>query len=94
MDGDGLGDACNGDEDGDGVANDADLCPFSPTSVAVDADGCTGTQRIARLCQRPNFVQHGQYVSCVANAANDAAAEGLIGNAEKSRYVREAAKSK
>ena len=93
-DGDGQGDACDGDDDGDNVANETDLCPFSPPMVVVDSDGCTGVQRIARLCQRDNFVQHGQYVSCVAHAANEAAGIGLILSIEKSRFVKEAAKSK
>ncbi|MCG3132116.1 MAG: hypothetical protein FLDDKLPJ_02933 [Phycisphaerae bacterium] len=32
------------DVDGDGVANDADLCPATPAGEAVDADGCAPSQ--------------------------------------------------
>jgi outer membrane protein assembly factor BamB len=38
MDEDGLGDACDGDMDGDGVANEQDLFPNDPTEWA-DSDG-------------------------------------------------------
>ena len=93
-DSDGQGDACDGDDDGDGVANETDLCSFSPPTLLVDDDGCTGVQRITRLCHRGNFVQHGQYVSCVAHAANEASNIGLILSNEKSRFVKEAARSK
>lgn len=87
---DGLGNACDGDDDGDGVANEIDSCPLSPYSL-VDASGCTGAQRIAFNCPRDNFIQHGQYVSCVAQEANVAVALRLITNSEKSKFVREAA---
>jgi hypothetical protein len=93
-DNDGLGDACDGDDDGDGIANESDLCPLSPSGPPVDSDGCTGAQRIARLCDRAAFIQHGQYVSCVAHAANESAALGLVDPNDKSRYVKEAAKNK
>ncbi len=43
-DGDGIGDVCdnqdNGDDDGDGVENHADLCPNTPSGTAVDSNGC------------------------------------------------------
>ncbi len=94
LDGDGVGDACDGDDDGDGVENDTDLCAFSPNGTLVDSDGCTGPQRIARLCERTRFIQHGQYVRCVAQAANDAAADGLITAREKALFVKEAAKDR
>lgn len=90
-DGDGLGNACDGDDDGDGIANETDLCPLSPYSL-VDSDGCTGPQRIARLCVRENFMQHGQYVACVAHEANTAAALGLISPSDKSKFVKDAAR--
>lgn len=87
---DGLGNACDGDDDGDGVANESDLCPLSPYSL-VDSSGCTGAQRIALNCPRDNFMQHGQYVSCVAQEANVAVALGLITHSEKSKFIKEAA---
>ena len=91
FDGDGEGDACDGDTDGDRVVNQLDLCPGSPSGL-VDLDGCTGAQFIGLTCDRDNFVQHGQYVSCVAHAANDAVDEGLLSPKQKARFVREAAK--
>jgi hypothetical protein len=41
MDGDGIGDACDPDIDGDGVQNDDDLCPGTAQGAAMDSDGCT-----------------------------------------------------
>lgn len=53
-DGDGVGDACEGqaaqpddDADNDGVPNDADQCPGTPAGEAVDADGCAESQTIS-----------------------------------------------
>ena len=41
MDGDGEGDACDGDIDDDGIANEADFCPeaWDPSQVDLDGDG-------------------------------------------------------
>ena len=39
LDGSGEGDACDGDLDGDGVANDVDNCPFEPNPGQGDFDG-------------------------------------------------------
>ena len=38
-----IGDG-NGDDDGDEVMNDVDLCPLTPTGEAVDTDGCSQSQ--------------------------------------------------
>ncbi len=92
FDGDGDGDACEDDTDGDGVSNTLDMCPGSPLNQPVDFYGCTGAQSIALACDRDNFVQHGQYVSCVAHAASDAVDEGLLSPKQKARFVKEAAK--
>jgi hypothetical protein len=93
LDGDGVGDACDGDSDGDGVANASDVCPGSPAGLAVSAAGCTGAQHVARSCNRAAFVQHGQYVSCVTRAANEAVSMGLLTHQERARIVRDAAQS-
>lgn len=93
-DGDGAGDVCDEDGDGDGVANENDLCPSSPLDRAINADGCTGGQLIALECQQESYAQHGQYVSCVAHAANDAVEQGLLAPKEKAQFVKEAAQSK
>ncbi|XP_035663892.1 neurogenic locus notch homolog protein 1-like [Branchiostoma floridae] len=39
MDGDGKGDACDEDIDGDGVLNDQDNCPLIPNPDQIDSDG-------------------------------------------------------
>jgi hypothetical protein len=43
-DGDELGDVCDSDVDGDGVANSEDLCPSTALLAAVDANGCSAAQ--------------------------------------------------
>ena len=39
-DGDGVGDVCDDDRDGDGILNDNDTCPDSKVGVIVDVTGC------------------------------------------------------
>jgi hypothetical protein len=46
---------------------------------------------VALRCPREDFSQHGRYVSCVAGAAQEAVKLGLIGAAEKARFVTQAA---
>ena len=43
-DGDGLGDVCDPDIDGDGVANSSDLCAFTALGSPVDSNGCSDSQ--------------------------------------------------
>ncbi len=43
-DGDGLGDACDPDIDGDGKANASDTCAFTPVGEPVDMFGCSDSQ--------------------------------------------------
>jgi hypothetical protein len=94
FDGDGEGDECDGDADGDGVGNDDDLCPESSLDSLTNDAGCTGAQFIELSCDADDFSNHGGFVSCVADAANQAADEGLIGQNEKGRFVKDAARSK
>jgi len=91
FDGDGEGDLCDGDADSDGIANGFDACPASPAGQPVNTEGCTGAQYIAQQCDADNYIQHGQYVSCVAHATNDAWQQGLISAKQKAQFVREAA---
>lgn len=91
FDGDGAGDACDGDTDGDGLADGDDLCSATPLDRVVDGDGCSGPQRVARLCVRSNFAVKGHYVSCVSHESKDAKDLGLLTNKERSRMVKEAA---
>ena len=98
FDGDGQGDVCDGDDDADGVSDDDDECPSSPMNLTVDDSGCTGGERIELTCPSDTtscdaYSNHGQFVSCVAHAANDAASRGLIAKNEKASFVRAAAKS-
>jgi len=44
FDADGVGDACDPDVDGDGVANGSDLCAFTPIGATVDVNGCSQAQ--------------------------------------------------
>jgi hypothetical protein len=94
LDTDGVGDACDGDDDADGMIDERDLCPGTPTGRLTDADGCSGPQQVARTCPPDAFVNHGQYVSCVARAANTARDAGLIDDAERTRLVTQAARKK
>lgn len=86
FDGDGLGDACDPDIDGDGVDNEFDQCArtvFGDTLLdgIVSDNGCT----IAQLC--PCSGGHGQYVSCVAHAAQD-----FFSKRERGKAISTAAK--
>lgn len=40
FDNDGIGDVCDDDIDGDGIANEVDECPETPLGTQVDANGC------------------------------------------------------
>jgi hypothetical protein len=44
LDLDGVGDDCDPDVDGDGVANGSDLCALTPVGAVVDANGCSQAQ--------------------------------------------------
>jgi hypothetical protein len=93
-DGDGAGDACDSDTDGDGVENGSDLCADTPGGVVVSAQGCSGAQQIALECPcNDPWIDHGAYVSCVAEAATKAKNQGLIGSNEHGRHQRAAAQS-
>jgi hypothetical protein len=89
-DGDGVGNVCDTDDDNDGVLDGFDSCPGTPAGDVVNTEGCA----IAQLCPCDNpWKTRGAYVSCVAQAADDFVAEGLITRAEKDAIVSEAAAS-
>lgn len=94
FDHDGEGDSCDGDGDGDGVPNTSDVCPATTGDQNIDAEGCSGVQRVAHDCPAASFVNHGQYVSCVAHAANVAVAAGLLSRKEGNQLVTTAARSR
>jgi hypothetical protein len=93
--GDGVGDACDlgGDDDGDGVSNDDDRCPMTPSSVLIDDEGCSGLQRVELSCVRDSFVNHGHYVRCVAQVSSQAVSAGLISSQQRALLIRDAART-
>lgn len=90
----GIGDACDADVDGDGILNQSDQCPATPTGSLITPEGCSGGQYIALTCDPNNFVNHGQYVSCVTHTANGLVNQGILTPQEKARFVNQAAKNK
>ena len=74
LDGDGQGDACDGDTDGDGVPNAADQSPLVPALADADGNGCPDTA--AALCGvvQAQGLHHGTTQSLCAKANNAAAA--------------------
>ncbi len=86
----------NADLDGDGVPNDSDQCPDTPSGDVVNSDGCS----IAQLCpcdgpmeSNAPWGNHGQYVSCVAHAVNGFKDAGLLTGSEGGEIKKAAAKS-
>ena len=45
FDNDGIGDLCDGDIDGDGIANEVDLCKNTPLGLSVDIKGCALSEK-------------------------------------------------
>lgn len=77
------------DSDGDGVFDAEDACPDT-TSSPVDDNGCA----IDQYCEcDDDWRNHGAYVSCVAQTAEDFLEQGLIDKAEKDARVSEAGRS-
>jgi hypothetical protein len=78
------------DLDGDGISDDIDTCPETPAGAVVNAEGCA----IVQLCPCEDaWKNHGAYVKCVVQAAEDFVVEGLLTEAEKDAIVSEAARS-
>ncbi len=89
-DGDGAGDVCDTDLDGDGVLDAQDACVPTPVGDVVNTTGCS----VADLCSCDNaWKNYGAYVRCVAHTTEDFVADGLITEAEKDTIVSEAAQS-
>ena len=89
FDSDGAGDACDNDDDNDGVVDGVDLCLVMSNEV-VNAEGCS----ISTLC--PCIItwkNHGTFVKCVDNVSDEFVAAGLISVEEQNVLVDEAAKS-
>lgn len=83
-----------GDSDGDGVPDGDDLCADTPAGAIINEYGCSGMQVVETSCPATaTYKNHGAYVSCVANAAEGAVADGLLSDAEKDAIVSAAARS-
>jgi hypothetical protein len=60
----------------------------------VDEDACSGEQIVDLSCPcNSSWRNHGDYVSCVAHAAEDQVHAGLISQQEKGAIVSARAKS-
>lgn len=82
------------DDDGDGVSDFEDVCPETAQGVNVDGDGCSGEQIVDRECPCDNsWKNHGEYVSCVAHAAEEQLDANLITPLEKDALVSTRANS-
>lgn len=78
------------DSDDDGLFDDEDACPASEPGALIDASGCS----IADHCPcEASWANHGDYVSCVADIANDFRAAGLISGKQRGAIVSSAARS-
>jgi len=83
------------DSDGDGVGDSLDQCPGTPPASIVDGNGCSIDQLAP--CGGPasggTWRNHGEYLSAVAQAAEQFVAQGLITEDEKDAMVAAAAQS-
>ena len=90
-----LDSAQDADNDGDGVANADDTCPFTGDEVVDPASGCSIAQYCP--CEGPEDLTlwrtHGMFVSCTANTSESFVEQGLITEAEKDAIVSSAAQS-
>jgi Concanavalin A-like lectin/glucanases superfamily len=83
------------DSDGDGIPDALDQCPNTLPGSIVNANGCSIAQLVP--CAGPRsggkWKTHGDYVSAIANAANQFLAAGLITQAQKDGIVTQAGAS-
>ncbi len=81
------------DADADGVPDCRDRCPGTRHGLLVDPAGCSLSQ--ACPCDGPGrpWVNHGEYVRCVAAFAGQAFPRGARGGKEGSRILPEASQS-
>ena len=83
------------DADGDGVADDRDACPDTPSGTIVNARGCGIEQLVP--CSGParggRWYNHGQYVAAATKAAQAFYAARLITLRERNEIIRAAVRS-
>ena len=60
-------------------------------SHSPSTNGCTGAQIVALRCSPASFPNHGDYVSCVSAACDEAISLGAMSANEKGRQVSAAA---
>jgi hypothetical protein len=103
-DGDGKGDVCDPDDDGDGILDENDACLESNIEATIIIDGCDSgveNQIFNDGCTMSDIinkcaigaVNHGKFVSCVSHLTNNWKKDGLIRKKEKRVIIRCAAKS-
>lgn len=78
------------DGDADEVQDYRDVCPTTALHEAIDHEGCSVHDRCP--CVGP-WHNHGQYVSCVTEAANELMQAGTITGREKGELTRDAGRS-
>lgn len=94
FDGDGAGDVCDPDDDGDTVLDADDSCPMTEASVHVDSLGCSSVQRLELACPvAGTYANKGAYMNCIVGEASVQVALGLITPAQKGAIIALAAKS-
>lgn len=104
FDGDSIGDACDSDDDNDGISDDQDANDNSDTSPTVSIDGCSSgvdNENVGSGNTMMDLINscissagnHGQFVSCVNQLANDWKAAGLITNQQKNSITNCASQS-
>ena len=96
FDGDGAGDVCDADDDGDGVPDARDACPLSELDELVGADGCSFVERCpcaAPAGQTRAWRSHNHYVWCVIKSASQQHRLGLMTHREWNRAISDAARS-
>lgn len=104
-DGDGYGDACDPDDDGDGVLDDEDAFPTSDLSATVAVGGCDSGVANQVLASGASFTDligaaaeaarnHGQFVKAVTKLADGWKKDGLISGRDHGRITSCAARSK
>jgi hypothetical protein len=81
------------DQDGDGVADNVDMCPDTEQGVVVNALGCSGDQTAELDCGCYDFPNHGQYIACIKRVAVELQQYDVISGAEAAKLIREAARS-
>jgi hypothetical protein len=75
------------DNDGDGVPNDRDQCPNTPTNTVVNEHGCS----ISQICPcEGSWQNHNQYVQCVRDTSLAFVNAGLITTAQREAIVQSA----